>query len=58
MHDAACAVVEGFDDAVGFNPITVADVLREDVPSVEIDPDELLKDMRTYERYVRGPRLS
>ena len=38
------------DDAVGFNPITVADVLREDVPSVEIDPDELLKDMRTYER--------
>ncbi|MGN1044841.1 MAG: aspartyl/glutamyl-tRNA amidotransferase subunit C [Candidatus Methanomethylophilaceae archaeon] len=46
------------DDAVGFNPIEVADVLREDVPSVEIDPDELLRDMRTYERYVRGPRLS
>lgn len=45
---------EGF----GVNPIEVADVLREDEPHMEIDPDELLKDMKTYDNYVRGPRLS
>ena len=42
----------------GVNPILVEDIVREDVPKVEYDADELLKDMDTYERYVRGPRLS
>ena len=42
----------------GLNPIEVADVLRDDEPHMEIDPDLLLRDMNTYERYVRGPRLS
>ena len=42
----------------GINPVEVADVLRDDEPSMEIDPDLLLRDMDTYERYVRGPRLS
>lgn len=41
----------------GVDPIGVHDVLRDDVPSQDIDPDLLLKDMRTYERYVRGPKL-
>ena len=40
------------------NPIEVADVLRDDEPRMEIDADVLLRDMDTYERYVRGPRLS
>ena len=42
----------------GVNPIKVEDITREDIPKVEYDADELLKDMDTYERYVRGPRLS
>lgn len=42
----------------GVNPIVVEDVLRDDVPKEEYDSDELLRDMDTYERYVRGPRLS
>ncbi len=42
----------------GVNPIEVADVLRDDVPRMDIDADLLLKDMETYDRYVRGPRLS
>ena len=40
------------------NPIEVEDILRDDVPVSEFDADELLKDMDTYDRYVRGPRLS
>ena len=42
----------------GVNPVEVADVLRDDEPRMCIDPDVLLKDMDTYERYIRGPRLS
>ncbi|MBQ8179562.1 MAG: Asp-tRNA(Asn)/Glu-tRNA(Gln) amidotransferase GatCAB subunit C [Candidatus Methanomethylophilaceae archaeon] len=47
----------GCDD-YGVNPVEVADILRDDEPSIRIDPDELLRDMNTYEGYVRGPRLS
>lgn len=47
----------GCDD-YGVNPIDVCDVLRDDEPRMEIDPDLLLRDMNTYEGYVRGPRLS
>ena len=46
------------EDTLGFNPIIVADAFREDEPVTEIDPDELLKDMKTYDDYIRGPRLS
>ena len=42
----------------GVNPIMVADIIREDVPKEEFDADELLRGMDTYDRYVRGPRLS
>jgi aspartyl-tRNA(Asn)/glutamyl-tRNA(Gln) amidotransferase subunit C len=42
----------------GVNPIKVEDITREDVPERIYDADQLLKDMDTYDRYVRGPRLS
>lgn len=45
-------------EGYAFNPVEVADVLRDDVPHQEIAPEELLRDMDTYEDYVRGPRLS
>ena len=45
-------------ESYGLNPIEVSDITRDDDPSVEFDADALLKDMDTYERYVRGPRLS
>lgn len=46
------------EDTLGFNPIIVADAFREDEPKTEIDPDLLTKDMKTYEDYIRGPKLS
>jgi len=42
----------------GVNPILVEDVTRDDEPEKIYDADQLLKDMDTYDRYVRGPRLS
>ena len=45
-------------DSYGIDPIGVADIIREDEPRIEFDPDALLKDMNPYDRYVRGPRLS
>ena len=41
----------------GVNPIEVLNILRDDEPHMDIDPYELLKDMKTYDNYVRGPRL-
>lgn len=45
-------------EGIGVDPIEVADILREDEPIMTMDPFELLKDMKTYDNYVRGPRLS
>ena len=45
-------------DERGVNPIIVEDIVREDIPETIYDADQLIKDMDTYERYVRGPRLS
>ncbi len=45
-------------DSFGIDPIGVADITREDEPRMEFDPDRLLEGMNTYDRYVRGPRLS
>lgn len=45
-------------DERGINPVEIADVLRDDEPSMDIDSDVLLRGMDTYEGYVRGPRLS
>jgi aspartyl-tRNA(Asn)/glutamyl-tRNA(Gln) amidotransferase subunit C len=44
--------------AKGLNPISVFNIVREDKPVAYPNPGELLKDMDTYENYVRGPRLS
>lgn len=44
-------------DGIGVNPVEIADITREDEPHQDIDPAELLKDMKTYENYVRGPKL-
>ena len=44
-------------DGIGMNPVEVADMMRDDVPCAFEDPYELTKDMRTYDGYVRGPRL-
>lgn len=41
----------------GITPIEIADVTRDDVPEIRFDASELLKDMKTYENYVRGPKL-
>ena len=45
------------EDGYVVGPIEVIDVFREDIPGIFIDPYELLKNMKTYENYVRGPRL-
>lgn len=44
-------------EGVGINPIEVSNVMREDEPHMDIDPDILMKHMKTYDNYVRGPRL-
>ncbi|MDR1404887.1 MAG: Asp-tRNA(Asn)/Glu-tRNA(Gln) amidotransferase GatCAB subunit C [Candidatus Methanoplasma sp.] len=44
-------------DGVGVDPVEIADIMRDDVPGIFMDPYELLRDMKTYENYVRGPKL-
>jgi len=44
-------------EGIGVNPTNVSDVLRDDVPSQEFTQEELLRDMKTYEQHVRGPKL-
>ena len=43
---------------IGFNPVEIADVFREDEPIMEIPAEECTKDMKTYDGYIRGPRLA
>ncbi|QLH75306.1 MAG: Asp-tRNA(Asn)/Glu-tRNA(Gln) amidotransferase GatCAB subunit C [Methanomassiliicoccales archaeon] len=45
-------------ESYDFNPVPIMDVLREDEASIDIDPEELMGPMDTYEGYVRGPKLS
>lgn len=40
-----------------FNPVKIQDVLREDSVGQDIASELLMKDMDTYEEWVRGPRL-
>ncbi|MDR0888016.1 MAG: Asp-tRNA(Asn)/Glu-tRNA(Gln) amidotransferase GatCAB subunit C [Candidatus Methanoplasma sp.] len=42
----------------GVDPIEIADITREDEPHIDIDPFVLLENMKTYDGFVRGPRLS
>ena len=60
--DEILTFLEILDDAPecenwGLGPIEVADIKRNDEPHIDIDPEVLLKDMDTYEGFVRGPRL-
>lgn len=41
----------------GFNPVEIADVLRDDVPLMEIPSEDCVADMKTYDGYIKGPRL-
>ncbi|MDR0523306.1 MAG: Asp-tRNA(Asn)/Glu-tRNA(Gln) amidotransferase subunit GatC [Candidatus Methanoplasma sp.] len=44
--------------SAGVNPVEVADALRDDEPRVCADAYAMLSGMKTYDGYVRGPRLS
>jgi aspartyl-tRNA(Asn)/glutamyl-tRNA(Gln) amidotransferase subunit C len=41
-----------------FNPVRISDILREDVPGQDIEPEILKGSMDTYQDMVRGPKLS
>ena len=43
---------------IGFNPVEITDAFREDEPIMEIPAEECTKDMKTYDGYIRGPRLA
>lgn len=53
-------VLDGAPETGGLcmNPVEVADITREDTARIEIDPYDLLREMDTYDNYIRGPRLS
>ncbi|MDR0198533.1 MAG: Asp-tRNA(Asn)/Glu-tRNA(Gln) amidotransferase GatCAB subunit C [Methanomassiliicoccaceae archaeon] len=44
-------------DSFCFDPIGVSDALREDIPKVDGNVDEMLRGMSTYDGYVRGPKI-
>lgn len=55
--------LSGLDEApsceeYGFNPVPIEDVMREDEPSLDIDPSLLRELLDTYQDWVRGPRLA
>ena len=45
------------DNEPAFHPIEIKNYLREDEPSIKIDPDEILERMNILKRYIRGPRM-
>jgi len=40
-----------------FHPIEIEDIFREDREEIKIDPDEILEQMTTLGRFIRGPRM-
>ena len=44
-------------DSFCFDPVGVADVLREDVPKVDDNIENMLRSMPVHEGYVRGPKI-
>lgn len=44
-------------EIAGLDPMNTIGNIRDDVPGPEIDSEDLLKDVDTYDGYVRGPRL-
>ena len=44
-------------DSFCFDPVGVSDALREDIPIVDDNVEEMLKSMDTYDGFVRGPKI-
>jgi aspartyl-tRNA(Asn)/glutamyl-tRNA(Gln) amidotransferase subunit C len=44
-------------DSFCFCPVDMNDALRDDVPIVDDNVEEMLKSMSTYDGYVRGPKI-
>ena len=40
-----------------FDPVDVSDALRDDVPIVDGNAEEMLRGIDTYNGYVRGPKI-
>jgi aspartyl-tRNA(Asn)/glutamyl-tRNA(Gln) amidotransferase subunit C len=40
-----------------FHPIEIMNYLREDEPSLEIPPDDIIDSMDTHQRFIKGPRM-
>ena len=45
-------------DSLCFDPVGLYDVLRDDVPVLYENAEELLKDMSLYNGLVRGPKIA
>jgi len=46
------------NDSLCFDPIGVSDVLREDVPIIDSTVEEMLGSMKTYDGFIRGPKVA
>jgi len=45
------------NDSFCFEPVGIFDALREDIPVVFDNVEEMLKSMGTYNGFVRGPKI-
>jgi len=60
--DKLFVILETMNDAPAcndfcFDPVDVSDALRDDVPIVDTNVEEMLKSMSTYDGFVRGPKI-
>jgi aspartyl/glutamyl-tRNA(Asn/Gln) amidotransferase C subunit len=40
-----------------FHPIEIRNYVREDEPETRIPPDEIIENMDTHQRFIKGPRM-
>lgn len=40
-----------------FHPIEIRNFLREDEPDMPIPPDDIIGNMNTHRRFIKGPRM-
>jgi len=40
-----------------FHPIEIWNYVREDEPEMRIPPDEIIENMDTHRRFIKGPRM-
>jgi aspartyl/glutamyl-tRNA(Asn/Gln) amidotransferase C subunit len=40
-----------------FHPIEIKNFVREDEPEIRIPPDEIIEEMDTHQRFIKGPRM-